>query len=453
MTHSVRRFLVHALVAAFLYALFLFLFRKLVAEANSHMILNGEEASVSFRDVTFLEIRQQHNGYASSFVGHVLFWLGSYVSPGGEVFYGRYWKSTIMALVPVGVYFLGVLRLHWSRLGAVFSAIVIGLLPGLLLYSWDAIEIGLEVAVGLLGLICAYSGGYWAFLVSGFLLSAAAHAYPSGVSFLAGAAVFILQRYFQEICSRKDRVVLLVFVGVLAFTLLIPKIWWTHSAPLFRGGGRPEPEQFVNHLLELKGYLFENAAGYYYFSTVPALLHPALGILALIGVIVSLRSWDKYLPIYAIGLTSALIYGVAGGVPGIRRALPLVFCAGIFVGVAINALVGSPWTGKKGAAARATGVMLFLVVAGFLVTGYRHVMRDLRHNTGFDSQFLFKRLEGLNMVETIDHILAERRSPDALQTEYELDRMLTILHVIEMHRRGKKDGFYTVDLIRQVLHR
>jgi hypothetical protein len=452
MTPGRLRVLCNAASAAGLYLLFLFLYEQLVETVNARGLLTGEEASVAFRDVAFLELRRQHNSMASSFTAHVIFWVGSYLAPGEDLFYGRHWKAALMATVPVGLYAFGVLRLGWSRASAVLSAALTGLLPGLLAFSWIAIEIGFEVLLGLLALLCATSGRPSAFLPSGFLFGVAAHAYPAGVSFLPGAAVCALAIYFRRVSSLGDRIMLVCFAGILTLALRVPKIWWLESAPVLAGGGSWDPAAFAERLEELREMLFERPGGYYYFNPLPALLRPGVGVAAVAGLVLSLRRWRVYLPLYAVAATSAAVYGVAGGVTGARRALPLVLCAGIFIGAAIDALLGVPWRGRAGRCARAAGAVLAGVLGVWLVGGYLQTRRGLEPGgVAMNLDFRFAQGDGLDMVESVEGLLEAPPSLPHLRAEHEADRTLAILHVIDVHRRRGAEPFYTRAFVQAAL--
>src|SRR5215831_19942131 len=88
----------------------------LVQAINLQMIVTGEEASVTFLDVVFLELRYQHNHFCTNIGGHVLFWIGSFLTPGASLFWGRYWKAFQMAFVPplTFLFFVHRLRLSWQ---------------------------------------------------------------------------------------------------------------------------------------------------------------------------------------------------------------------------------------------------------------------------------------------------------------------------------------------------
>ena len=78
-----------------------------VDTVNRQGVLVGEEASVNFRDAAMLPQRLQHNPLATSFGLQVFYWAGSHLTPGFDLFYGRWWKATFMALLPPLLFLYG----------------------------------------------------------------------------------------------------------------------------------------------------------------------------------------------------------------------------------------------------------------------------------------------------------------------------------------------------------
>ena len=207
----------------------------LVHSVNVQRILTGEEASVSFLDVVFLEIRYQHNRFCTNIGGHVLFWIGSFLTPGHSLFWCRYWKAFEMAFLPPLVFLFFVHRLRLSWQASVFAGLCLVFLPGVTAYAWIGIEPGLDMIFGVLALYLVMSPQI------GFVRSA--HS-PWGrdCSYTADAScmflLFIL-RSLAEAGGRVRSLIVEVIVSglIIAAILVLPFLWWRTGGVIIIGGG------------------------------------------------------------------------------------------------------------------------------------------------------------------------------------------------------------------------
>lgn len=310
-----------------LYGIQVSLILVLVFAAGRQELLTKEEASNSFVNPTFLQLRLQHHIYASDFYGYAFFAGIVHLMP-GLLFYGRFAKAAMMGFLPPLIYLYFRRRFSWTGSQAFPAAVAIGLLPGVMDFSWIGTEWGFELLAGFLALWLASFELPLPVVVSCAAAALAAGSYPSGFAFVPVVLFHQLPRL------RKPELKGAVIAGgiLAAAVLLFPVYWWTNIQALYLGGGeRPVIAGAIGRLGDLFRELFVHGGSYYFLSGgAPALGGIVIGIATLAGIAAMMirepaRSW----PILAIGAGTIAIYALAGNVTGVRRAMPLVVSLGI----------------------------------------------------------------------------------------------------------------------------
>jgi len=404
-----------------LYIIQLLLILALVFAANRQGLLMKEEASIGFVNPTFLSLRLQHHVYATSFYAYVLFlWAGHFVP---TLFFGRFAKAAIMALLTPLVYLYLMRRFSFSGPRAFAAAAAIGLLPGVICFSWFGVDVGLETPLGFLALWLALFESPVCIVASCVAVCLAAGCYGSGLAFLPAVLIHHLPRLRKP----KLRGAVIAGSGLAAAVLAFPIFWWTNIQSLWiGGGGRPVIAGAADRLAGLFRELFVQGGSYYFFSDGAAALGGiVVGVAALVGIVVmSFRAPSKCWPLLVVSAGVVGMYAVAGNVTGVRRAIPLVVCLGIFAALLLNMAPGRRpfWR----AIAFYGPLMLVLAFEGARFNGIRSGLATSRLALPHD--FEFRIPPGKSMAEEIALLVGGSETlPDDL-AGYEPDRTLCILY-------------------------
>ncbi len=380
-----------------------------------------EEASAAYVGPVFLWFRLQHHIYATNFYSYLIYGLGHHLY--GGLFGVRLTKITIMALLPGSICLYLRDRFKFRPLEAFVSAIAVVLLPGILCLSWLATEMAQESALGFLALWLALDNRPWAILASTCLAAVAAGCYGSGLAYLLIVAVIQASRLRIPAL----RLSVLGGLTLAGCTLIIPLIWWTNAQTLFiGGGGSPDPGGSLSRLSAASRELFLQTNSYYMFANGrPALGTPLICVLALAGLIWTTVHYKRAAwPLLGVALTSLALLAVAGNVPGVRRAVPLLICLGLFAVLLLHSLLES-----RRNVSRALAVVLFalwLIASVFQYNTIRHELLTARILLPHD--FEFTEEEGGTMATTIEAFVNRSRALPPGLAGYEPDRTLAILY-------------------------
>jgi hypothetical protein len=407
--------------AALLYCIQLVLILGLVFAANRQGLLTKEEASSTFVDPTFLSLRLQHHMFAANFYTYVLFlWTGHLIP---QLFFGRFVKAAIMALLTPLVYLYLKRGFSFSGPRAFAAAVALGLLPGLICFSWLGVEYGLETVLGFLALWLALFEHPVCIVASCVAAALAGGCYGSGLAFLPAVLIYQLPRLRESELRRA-----MMAGGALAgLVLAFPVFWWTNIQSLFTGGGgHPNVAGAASRLAGLFRELFVQGGSYYFFGNGAAALGGiAVGVAAVAGVAaMSYREPSKCWALLVLSAGVVVIYAVAGNVTGVRRAIPLVVSLGIFAMLLLNLLPSrSPFWRPIIFYAP---ILIVIALEGAQYNGIRNGLATSKIALPHD--FEFKIRPGKSMAEEIA-LLAGRsqRLPDDL-SGYEPDRTLCILY-------------------------
>lgn len=407
--------------AVLLYSIQLALILGLVFAASRQELLTKEEASSTFVDPTFLSLRLQHHVFATNFYTYVLFLWTGYLVP--HLFFGRFVKAAIMALLTPLVYLY--LRRGFSFSGprAFTAAVAIGLLPGVICFSWLGVEFGLETTLGLLALWLALFE-YPACIVASCVAAAlAGGCYGSGLAFLPAALIYQLSRWRRL----ELRSALMAGGAAAALVLALPVFWWTNIQSLWiGGGGRPSIAGAAGRLAGLFQELFVQGGSYYFFGNGAAALGGiAVGVAAVAGIAaMSFREPSKCWPLLVLSAGVLGIYAVAGNVTGVRRAIPLMVSLGIFATLLLNML---PSRKPFWRAISFYGPLLVgIVFEGAQYNGIRSGLATSKIELPHD--FEFRILPGRSMAEEIALLAGRSQSLPGDLAGYEPDRTLCILY-------------------------
>jgi len=403
-----------------LYRIQVLLILALVFAAGQQQLLTKEEASSTFVNPVFLQLRLQHHLYGTNFYAYA-FWGGAgALIPG--LFYGRFAMAAVMALLPPIVHLYLRRRFSWPGSQAFLAAIAIGLLPGVIGFSWIGVEYGLPAPVGFLALWLALFESPLAIAGSCFAAALAAGTYGSGLVFLPVVFFHQLPRL------RKPELRHSVIAGgaLAAAVLLFPVFWWTNVQTLFVGGaGVPSVEGGFDRLADLFRELFVHSGSYYFFTNgTPALGSVVIGMAALAGMAVMMirepsRSW----PVFMVSAVTLALYAPAGNVPGVRRTIPLVVSLGICAAVLLRiATAGGP-------VRRVVFYGLLSAAILFEFAKYNGIRRGLASSEiPLPHDFEFRIPPGETMSTAIAALVNRSRTlPDDL-AGYEPDRTLAILY-------------------------
>jgi len=405
-----------------LYAIFLAAAIGLVLAANSQELLTKEEASSGFVNPAFLEFRLEHHLFSTNFYAYLYLWLASHVVHG--LFYARFAKAAVMALLPCFVYLYLRKAFEFGGLQAFLGALGVGLLPGVISFTWIGMDTGMETPIGWCALWLALFDAPAAILASSFCAALSAESYGGGVVFLIAVAASHLIRF-----HRSRRPALLAGFAVMLAVLLVPVFWWTNVQTLLTGGaGDPTLHGAGERLVSLAKELFLRGDSYYFFSNgAPALGAGLIPLLAIAGLVAAMvqdrrRTW----PLLLISALSIAIYAVAGNVVGVRRAIPLVVALALFACLLLRSLSASRMLFVRGAAYAAA--VIWLAIAGNEYLATRDGLASGRIQLPRD--FEFKIPAGQTMAGAVAGILngSTKLPPDL--AGYEPDRTLSILYVL-----------------------
>jgi len=404
-----------------LYVLHFVLLLSLVSAANQQQVLLKEEASAGYVGPVFLSFRLQHHLFATNFYSYLIYGLGHHLY--GGLFGVRLTKITIMALLPGSLYLYLRDRFEFRPLVAFVSAIAIVLLPGVLCLSWIATEMAQESALGFLALWLSLDDRPWAMLASTCLAAVAAGCYGSGLAYLL--VVMATQAFRLRMPAL--RFPALASTAVAGCTLLIPLIWWTNAQTLFiGGGGSPDPGGSLTRLSAASKEMFVQTASYYMFANGrPALATPLVGALALAGLVWTAVHYKRSAwQLFGLATVSLSSLALAGNVPGIRRAVPLVICLALFGVLLLHSLLESDRL-----ASRSVAVILFalwLVPSAFQYNAIRNELRSSQLLLPHDFEFAVQ--PGATMATTIEAFVDRSRPLPPGLPGYEPDRTLSILY-------------------------
>ncbi|MGA2844220.1 MAG: hypothetical protein ABSF68_02245 [Candidatus Acidiferrales bacterium] len=407
--------------AALLYLIQLLLILALVFAANRQGLLMKEEASVSFVNPTFLSLRLQHHVYATSFYAYVLFLWAAHFFP--TLFFGRFTKAAIMALLAPLVYLYLMRRFSFSGPRAFAAALSIGLLPGVICFSWFGVDVGLETPLGFLALWLALFESPLCIVASCVAVCLAAGCYGSGLAFLPAVLIHQLPR----LRTPKLRSPVIAGSALAAAVLAFPILWWTNIQSLWiGGGGRPLIAGAAGRLAGLFRELFVHGGSYYFFADGAAALGGiVMGLAALAGLVVmSVRQPSRCWPLLVVSAGVVGMYAVAGNITGVRRAIPLVVCLGIFAALLMNMVP----TRKPFWRALAFYVPMILVIAleGVQFNDIRSGLATSRIALPHD--FEFRIPPGKTMAQEITLLVARSETLPSDLAGYEPDRTLCVLY-------------------------
>jgi len=410
-----------SVAAALLYFIQLLLILALVFAANRQGLLMKEEASVGFVNPTFLSLRLQHHVWATGFYAYVLFlWAGHFVP---TLFFGRFAKAAIMALLTPLVYLYLMRRFSFSGPRAFAAALSIGLLPGVICFSWFGVDVGLETPLGFLALWLALFESPLCIVASCVAVCLAAGCYGSGLAFLPAVLIHQLPR----LQTPKLRGAVIAGGAVAAAVLAFPIFWWTNIQSLWiGGGGRPLIAGAADRLAGLFRELFVQGGSYYFFSDGAAALGGiVMGLAALAGLVVmSVRQPSRCWPLLVVSAGVVGMYAVAGNVTGVRRAIPLVVCLGIFAALLLNMAPSRRpfWR----AIAFYAPLLMFITLEGVQFNKIRSGLASSRIALPHD--FEFRIPPGKTMAEEIALLVSRSETLPADLAGYEPDRTLCILY-------------------------
>lgn len=432
MTAPARR-----LAVPLLYAIFFTAAIALVAAANRQELLTKEEASSGFVNPAFLEFRLEHHVFSTNFYAYLYLWFASHLVHG--LFYARFAKAAIMALLPCFIYLYLRKAFEFGELHAFFAALAIGFLPGYSAFSWIGMDTGMETPIGWCALWLALFDTPLAILASSFFAALSAETYGGGVVFLIVVAASHLFQF-----HRSRRPVLLAGLGVMLAVLLVPVFWWTNVQTLLTGGaGDPSIRGSGGRLVSLAQELFLRGDSYYFFNQgAPALGGGFIELLAITGLVAAiLRDRRRTWPLLLILILSLGMYAAAGNVSGVRRVIPLVVCLGVFACLFLNSLALSRVRSVRAAAYLAVAIWLAMVgneyhaIREGLASGRMQLPRD----------FEFRIPPGQTMAGTVARLLNGSLALPADLAGFEPDRTLSILYVL-----GKPSPRYSPqEIIRQ----
>jgi hypothetical protein len=407
--------------AALLYIIQLLLILALVFAANRQGLLTKEEASSDFVDPTFLSLRLQHHVYATNFYTYVLFlWAGRLVP---RLFFGRFAKTAIMALVTPLVYLYLMRRFSFTGPRAFAAAVAIGLLPGVICFSWLGVEFGLETPLGFLALWLALFESPVCIVASWVAAALAAGCYGSGLVFLPA----VLIQHLPRLRTPKLRGAVIAGSGLAAAVLAFPVFWWTNIQSLWTGGGgHPVIAGAAGRLAGLFRELFVQSWSYYFFSDGAAALGGiVVGVAALAGIVaMSFRAPSKCWPLLVVSAGIVGMYAVAGNVTGVRRAIPLVVCLGIFAALLLN---------MASSGRRFWGVIAFYVPMILVISSEAARFNNIRSGLAtsrleLPHDFEFRIPPGQSMAEEIALLVGRSETLPGDLARYEPDRTLSILY-------------------------
>src|SRR5579871_1066146 len=404
-----------------LYVLFLAASIALVFAANDQELLTKEEASSGFVNPVFLSFRLQHHVFSTNFYSYAYLWLASHLVHG--LFYARFAKAAILGLLPCFVYLHLRKQFDFGSGQAFLAALAISTLPGYIAFSWIGVDIGMETPIGWGALWLALFDTPAAILASSFFAAVSAECYGAGVVFLIAVAASHLVRF-----HRSQRLTLAAGFAVMLVVLLVPVFWWTNVQTLFTGGaGDPTRHGAVDRLITLAKELAVRGDSYYFFSDgAPALGSLFIASIAAAGVAVALRDLRRTWPLMLISALSIAIYAIAGNVIGVRRAIPLVVCLGVFACLFLRTLAAS-----RTLSIRAAGYGAMALWLGLCAYDYLNLRSGLASaSIPLPRDFDFPIPTGETMASVVEKILNGSAALPPDLAGYEPDRTLAILYLL-----------------------
>jgi hypothetical protein len=408
-------------ISVALYLIALASMLALVLAANQQQVIAKDEVSTAFVYPSFLELRLQHHILATNFYAYVFFSGVDHLHAG--VFASRFAKSAVMALTCPAVFLYLLRRFAFEFSEAAVAAVIVVLLPGVMCLSWVGVEFGMDTPIGFLALWLALFPKPGPMIASCVGAALAAGAYGSGLAFLT---IVILQQ-FPRFYDRKTRSAALIGMICIAAILVFPIVWWTNAQSLFvGGGGHPRLAGATVRLTSLFRELFVLGDSYYFFSGgVPAMGNLWIGILSLTGVVWGIvRYPQKCWPLLGTSAVVVVLYAAAGNVTGVRRAMPLVVCLGIFAAVFLRDMAS-----KVGARRIPAYFAPMLVILAAEAATNNRVRLDLAHaRITLPRDFEFQVAPGKSMISTIEALASGARKLPADLAGYEPDRTLAMLY-------------------------
>ena len=344
-----------------IFLLLLMVYLSLASAASTNGVLTGEEASVSFVDVVALPERWQFTHFSTNFGGHVYFFLTSFLDPSFDLFYGRRAKAFAMAALPIVVYLTLTRRLHSDRLAGFCGAVFAGFMPGILAFSWLAIESGLEVVVGGFGLLLATasSRGWW---LSPILGGMAISVYGSGIPwYIAIVAVCLIRCVWTprvDLRTALLRVGLSVVVSIAIVTF--PLVWWAGGSVL-TGGGSTGSDGAIDRIGSLIGELVNGTGSYYNFIEQPALGNVFSLTLCLGGLfMIVMRAKSTWPWLLVAGITLLMTMAI-GNFPGVRRSIAILMVLALGSGLLVDRVI--QLVGERRFAVVTVGLLLSITIS------------------------------------------------------------------------------------------
>jgi hypothetical protein len=406
---------------AALYVVALACMVALVLAANRQQVITKEEVSTAFVNPSFLELRLQHHIFATNFYAYVFFSWVNHLHAG--LFASRFAKAAVMASTCPSAFLYLRRRFSFNDPEAGLAAVMIVLLPGVMCLSWVGVDIGMDTSLGVLALWLALFPHSAAIVASCVCAALAAGAYGSGLAFLA----VVMLHQFPRFRNRKTRAAVIIGIVAIAALLLFPIVWWTNFQSLFvGGGGHPRLTGAVGRLASLPQELFVRGDSYYYFSGgMPAMGYLWIGVLSLIGVVWATARYPRECwPLLATGAIVVGLYAIAGNVIGVRRAIPLVVCLGIFAAIFVRDLAAK--AGAWRLPAYCTALLLLLAAEAAVDNRVRSDLAQARIALPLD--FEFRIAPGKSMAWTIEALAKGTLKLPADLDGYEPDRTLAILY-------------------------
>lgn len=404
--------------------------------------MTGEEVSVTFRDPLFLTARLQHNPIATCLATHVYYGVGMRLFSSLDLFYGRILKAVAMALLIPLIFLYARFRIHLSVPASVFSAVLAGLLPGVISFSWLATEFGLDLVAGFAGLLMLISPKPAFRLVGGAAIGLSMHFYGAGIVFLP--LLFLEQILFVrgQRSEKAQRTTVLSLLLTLLVSLF-PLLWWKNETALVAGGARPALDAAGANIRSLFRELMFRGNSYYYFSADPALSSSMMGILALVGAILSFSKVSQRWPLYLGSLTAVAVYAFSGGVIGVRRAVILVVFSALFAGCAVDELIRLPWgRGRRFGLAVAAALMACALALPVIQYG-RLRQAYAQGRIRLPRDFQYATFEKMSMEQSFQLLVRRPELYQQVKPFCEHDRVFAVLYWLASRNNEPSTVFYS----------
>jgi hypothetical protein len=395
-----------------------------VLAANRQQTLTAEEASSSFVAVAFLEHRLQHHRMNTSFPSYVLFWLGRRVLGLKSLFYGRLVKAMWMSLLPVLLFLYLQRRKALPAQYAVFSALLIMLVPGVLSLGWLGTDMGMDSVWGLAALLLAGHAQPRIRVLSALLLGVAILAYGSGL-------IFIPPVVYEWFHRSRSKAWWLAAAALFCAPAICAVLWWTNIQTLVLGGGKTTLSLIGPNLLSMLTELAWRGDSYYFFSNGrPALGNPVIVLAGIAGLWIARRQSRELL---LLAGTAVFLYAITGGVIGVRRLVPLDLALVCGVGLLAQSLAARSqrWQWAVGIAA--------IVAIALLIGSAAQQRQELADGRiALPHDFEFQILPGQTQQQTFALLAAMEKFPTP---GYEPDRTGSVLY---LQTDGRNPNFATL---------